>query len=367
MSVYKVTPEAVEPLRETSFEAENLYERQDMQRLLRDRPDVLEEGLFILAEEYGDWEESNRRIDLLALDGKGRLVVIELKRSDLDSLMDVQAIRYAAMVANMTLEQLIEAHRGYLKSRGSDEDAEFLIRERLSSGDEEIGIDTGKPRIILVSSNFSKELTTSVLWLKGFGMDLTCVKLQPYKSGEDLFLERSQIIPMPETEDYLVRLRDREREVERRETSQVETSSGAEAFRGAIEAANAESKEMLEQLYYWALYLESNKLARLSTRSGSYNNVLRVTLPDSNSGLVNVLKNKLGWGYLKFNGNLLDSRAPMSKRRIEKITDMTIGQNTTLWELRPGILEELAEAYREAMEVFSDVAEEEPVWQEETT
>ena len=58
-----------EPLAETSFEIENLYERYDLQRMLRDRPNLLEEGLFVIAEEFGDWEESNGRIDLLALDG----------------------------------------------------------------------------------------------------------------------------------------------------------------------------------------------------------------------------------------------------------------------------------------------------------
>ena len=368
MSVYRIKEEAFEPLRESSFEAEKLLERKDIQRMLSNRPDVLEDRLFILAEEYGDWEESYRRIDLLALDGGGRLVVIELKRSDQDSRMDLQAIRYAAMVANMKLEQAIEAHRGYLKLRGSDEDAEFRIREHLSSGDEEIGIDTAKPRIILVSSNFSKELTTSVLWLKGFGMDLTCVKLQPYRSGEDLFLERSQIIPMPETEDYLVRLRDKGKETELLENFQVETTSGADGFLNAIETANANSKEMLERLHKWALSLESNGLAWLSTRSGSYNNVLRVTLPRSNSGLVNILKNKLGWGYLKFNGNLFESRAPISKRKIEEIIHpKTIGQNATLWELRDGFLEALTEAYREANEEASIAVTAESVSQEEAT
>ena len=368
MSVYKITPEAVEPLRETSFEAENLYERYDMQPMLRDRPDVLEDRLFVIAEEYGDWEESNRRIDLLALDGNGRLVVIELKRSDQDSLMDLQAIRYAAMVANMTLEQVIQAHRGFLESRKSDEDAEFLIREHLSSGDEEIGIDTAKPRIILVSSSFSKELTTSVLWLKSFELDITCVKLQPYKSGEDLFLERSQIIPIPETEDYLIRLRDRERETERGETSQVVTISGGDGFRSAIDTANPDSRELLERLHKWALSMESKGLARLSTRSGSYNNVLRVTLPGGNSGLVNILKNKLGWGYLKFNGNLFDSRAPVSKKSIERIIDpIAIGQNTTLWELPDGFLEALADAYGEANGLLPDVVQTETGSQGEAT
>ena len=118
MPVYRVTDEDFEPLDKSSFEAEHLLEREDIQRRLRDRPEILEEGLFILAEEYSDWKESNRRIDLLALDRKGRLVVIELKRSDNNSLMELQAIRYAAMVADMTLEQAIDAHRPICKIVG---------------------------------------------------------------------------------------------------------------------------------------------------------------------------------------------------------------------------------------------------------
>jgi RecB family endonuclease NucS len=36
----------------------------------------------VIAEEYGLSEDSRRRIDLLALDRSGTLVVIELKRTD---------------------------------------------------------------------------------------------------------------------------------------------------------------------------------------------------------------------------------------------------------------------------------------------
>ena len=150
MAVYRITNRQFEPLAETSFETEKLYERDDLQRMLRDRADLLEEGLFVVAEEYGDWEESNRRTDLLALDGEGRLVVVELKRSDQDSLMDLQAIRYAAMVANMTLDQAIDAHRGYLRERGMDGDADILIREHLGPDEAGSRISTANPRIILV-------------------------------------------------------------------------------------------------------------------------------------------------------------------------------------------------------------------------
>ena len=181
MPLYRWNDDNLEAVPSTTFEAERLYERRDLQRLLRDQPEALEEGIFIVAEEFGDWEESNRRVDLLALDGKNRLVVIELKRSDYDSLMDLQAIRYAAMVSNMTRVQLIDAHKQYLHSRGNDDDAERLINEHLSDNDGEI--HTQYPRIILASSEFSKELTTSVLWLNQSGLDITCVKLQPYRMG----------------------------------------------------------------------------------------------------------------------------------------------------------------------------------------
>ncbi|MYC30010.1 MAG: hypothetical protein F4X65_07975 [Chloroflexi bacterium] len=352
MPVYRVTEEAFESLDRTSFEAARLHERGDIQRRLRDQPQILEEGLYILAEEYGDWEESNRRIDLLALDSEGRLVVVEIKRSDSDSLMDLQAIRYAAMVADMRLQQAIDAHRRYLDNRGKNgEEAESLIRERISTDEDEGGIDSGKPRIFLVSASFSKELTTSVMWLNRTGMDFTCVKLQPYKLGDSLFLESSQVIPIPEASDYQLRLRDREEEEHQREVerSRVETFAGGEQFRKAIESAYDDHKARLTLLYETTRSLEAEGLAQLSTRSGSYNTVLRVRFPNSYEGLVNVFKNESGWGYLKINGGVLARRAPNAKLRLEEIIGTgPITRWSTLWSLPEGFLEALSDAYREA-------------------
>lgn len=344
MPLYRWNTDNLEPVPPTTFETEQLREREDLQRLLRAQPDTLEEGLFIVAEEFGDWEESNRRIDLLALDRKNRLVVIELKRSDWDSLMDLQAIRYAAMVSNMTRKQLIAAHQQYINDPGNTDDAEMRINEHLSDNDGDL--HTQYPRIILASSEFSKELTTSVLWLNQSGLSITCVKLQPYRMGDALLVEKSQVIPIPEATEYMVRLRDREKEDEH---YQVAISSGGEIFRRSIETAEESQKERLMNLLQLAVSLEAEGLASLETSSGSYNTVLRIRFPDgSGSGLVNVFKNQSGWGYLKFNGPTFDRRAPKSKRRIEKIIGNKISKNTTLWEHRDGFLEALTDAYREA-------------------
>lgn len=214
MPLYRWNADNLEAVPPTTFEAEQLQERSDLQRLLRDQPDVLEDGLFIIAEEFGNWEDSNRKIDLLALDIESRLVVIELKRTQSGDHSELQAIRYAAMVSNMTLEQVIDAHRVYLTKRGIDEDARSRILNFLGVQDEaDAEIRTERPRIILASAGFSTELTTSVLWLRDGDMDISCVKLQLYQTGDGLLLDTSQVIPLPEASDYLVKVREKQEEV----------------------------------------------------------------------------------------------------------------------------------------------------------
>ena len=61
----------------------------------------------MIAEEFGQWEDSRRRIDLLGLDKGANLVVIELKRTEDGGHMELQAIRYAAMVSTLTFDKLI--------------------------------------------------------------------------------------------------------------------------------------------------------------------------------------------------------------------------------------------------------------------
>jgi RecB family endonuclease NucS len=79
----------IKPVAEATFKETKLKERTDLQRLLREHIEVLDKNLMVLAEEFG--EDSDRRIDLLALDKDANLVVIELKRDD-SAHMELQAI-----------------------------------------------------------------------------------------------------------------------------------------------------------------------------------------------------------------------------------------------------------------------------------
>ena len=131
--------------------------------------------------------------------------------------MDLQAIRYAAMVAHMTFAQAVDAHERYLARRGIEGGAEARILEHLGADDgAEPEIASARPRILLAARDFPRELTTAVLWLRDSGLDVRCVRLLPYRVGGALLLDAAQIIPLPEAEDYLVRIRSREAEQEHR-------------------------------------------------------------------------------------------------------------------------------------------------------
>ena len=228
MSLYSIddTGDSLSEIPETSLSGEGKQERHDLQHWLRDYPDVLEDGLFVLAEEYGDWAESGRRIDILALDERRRLVVVELKR-DAGAFMDLQALRYAALVAHMTFDQAVAAHARWLRARAIDGDARERIIAHLATDDGvEPEIESANPRILLAARDFPRELTTSVLWLRDRGIDIGCTRLLPYRVDGTLVLDVSPVIPLPEADDYMVRLRDKAIAAEPRKYPVVEWTAG---------------------------------------------------------------------------------------------------------------------------------------------
>lgn len=109
MAIFEMQADQIVKIPETSFDREGLRERTDLQRLLRENIEVVAPDTLVLSEEFGDWDDSRRRIDLLGIDRQANLVVFELKRDETGGHMELQAIRYAAMVSTMTFEQAVRA------------------------------------------------------------------------------------------------------------------------------------------------------------------------------------------------------------------------------------------------------------------
>jgi hypothetical protein len=210
MPIYEFGTNSINRLPETTFGSAGVHERRDLQRLLREHIEVIAPDTLVIDEEFGDWEDARRRIDLLAIDKNGNLVVIELKRTEDGGHMELQSIRYASMVSKLTFDRAVDTFAKYLGKIGKDgQDARAGLLEFLEwdePDDDHFAQDT---RIVLASAEFSQELTSSVLWLADHGIDIRCVRLKPYSLDGRLLVDVQQIIHLPEAEEYQVQFREK--------------------------------------------------------------------------------------------------------------------------------------------------------------
>lgn len=78
MALYNITNKELHALEKTTFTLEGLQERYDLQEAIKKNIDIIAPDCLVISEEFSDWEDSRRRIDLLAIDKQANLVVIEL-------------------------------------------------------------------------------------------------------------------------------------------------------------------------------------------------------------------------------------------------------------------------------------------------
>lgn len=170
---------------------------------------IKDENLLVLAKEFGkgDFDDTERRIDLLCINKENNLVVIEFKRAK-SVHMELQALRYAAFVSSCTFEDIC----GIAERNGKplDEILNHIGKEK----DEAPLSFNENTKIILVAEDFSKELTATVLWLGNrYEIDISCVRIHYYNYKGDIILDIDKIIPLPETEDYIIKMRKKETEI----------------------------------------------------------------------------------------------------------------------------------------------------------
>jgi hypothetical protein len=235
VAIFEVTQNYLVPVAETRLSLEGITERMDLQRLLRDQIEVVAPETMVLSEEFGSFDDSRRRIDLLALDRDANVVVVELKRGA-DGFMDLQALRYAAMVSTLTFEQAIDAHASYLERRGLDQDASEALLDFLGWDEPNEDDFAQQVRIVLAAAEFSRELTTAVLWLNEHDLDIRCVRLQPYSLRGQILVDVQQVLPLPEATEYQVRVREKVRRERQdrhgsRDFTKYDITVGGETYR----------------------------------------------------------------------------------------------------------------------------------------
>ncbi len=214
MPLYELTDSGILPVPPTTFSAQQLLERQDLQRLIAGRISAVDPDLLVITAEFGEFEDSKRRIDILAIDRSRNLVVVELKRTSDGGHAELQAIRYAAMVSSLTFTDLVRAHYLYQQKASiagaSESQSRSAILSFLEHSDDEDPVFTTKPRIVLIAADFSIEITTTVLWLNAQGLDIRAIRMFPYSLAGKTVVDIAQVLPLAEARDYQIQIKKKE-------------------------------------------------------------------------------------------------------------------------------------------------------------
>ena len=206
------TTNNIEKLEERLFKDLGIRERDHLQEWIAKNPEVLGEDLLIIQKEFSGFNDTNERLDLLALDKTGNLVIIENKLDDSGRDVTWQALKYASYCSTLTTKQILNLYQKHLNHGNVENTSEEMVRTFLEQGDEELYLNSGDQRIIFVANHFRKEVTSTVLWLLTHGIQVQCFRATPFTENENIFLQIEQIIPLPETEEFMIDAQEKKRE-----------------------------------------------------------------------------------------------------------------------------------------------------------
>lgn len=206
--MYKInkSSNSIQRLEQKSFSSLGFRERDHLQEWIAKQPDALGEDFLIIQKEFSGFDDTHERLDLLALDKQGALVIIENKLDDSGTNVTWQALKYASYCSGLSKANITKIYQQYLDVTEPGTSAEERISEFMDGQDfEEIELNKGvSQRIILIAAKFRKEVTSTVLWLMNFKVRIQCFHATPFAMGEELFLNVEQIIPTQDAEDYMI-------------------------------------------------------------------------------------------------------------------------------------------------------------------
>lgn len=142
----------------------------------------------------------------------GAPVLVEFKRDKASDTVELQALKYAAYCSQLTLDELAEEF-ATTRDLEPEEARQHLI-------DHAPALEDGVLRSVkirLVAGSFGPAVTSVVLWLREYNIDVGCIEISARRVADSrqAVISARQLLPLPEAEDYLVRRRRKEQEEDR--------------------------------------------------------------------------------------------------------------------------------------------------------
>jgi hypothetical protein len=181
-----------------------LQERGDFQKMFIKCAEVfmeeMGENFLIVAEELLPSDEVADRLDLLAVDPYGAVVVIELKRNE-NKLQLLQSLTYASMMSGWEPEKLIDLLAEFKNI--DREQAQRQLEDFVEGGIEQIN---QVQRIILIAEDFDFSVLSTAEWLReNYEVDIRCYKVKLAAEGQAIFLSAQCILPATGIAEQAVR------------------------------------------------------------------------------------------------------------------------------------------------------------------
>lgn len=249
-SVLEVTGGAPRAFKPVSF-AGHVSEAQ-LESWIVDSPELVGEPLLVLGQQLADFEEDQDRLDVLAIDADGELVLIELKVTDSFRVTDLQALAYAGAYASREPGELAQTLRWTMQKRAeathdgtapageqsqpstsemtaadgsavADPDTQATAQISLDESKERIAgflelddFDAWQPsqhvRIKLVAPTFPRRVLKTVKWLGDvYNMPIEAIAVRLFSQGSGQYsLTFERLLPLPDEGEFDMTIRRRE-------------------------------------------------------------------------------------------------------------------------------------------------------------
>jgi len=234
----------IQQIKTITFSEAGFKERQHLQEWIAKNPSCLGEELLIIQKEFAGFDDTKERLDLLALDKRGNLVIIENKLDDTGRDVVWQALKYVSYCSSLTTQDIEQMFSAYLSDNNIAQNSQELLIEFFGDEDYEEIINIGySQRMILVAGSYRKEVTSTVMWLLNNGIDITCFKAVPYSHKDEILLDFKQIIPLKEAEEFMIKIAAKQKEEVINQKIRGSRHNKREAFwKKFLEEANKETQ-----------------------------------------------------------------------------------------------------------------------------